>query len=128
MIYLYCEGRTTRLNFQLILIVVLSKYSFIKRRSYVKHRKLLNLLDIKSRLRHSAKSFVDDLVLGRGVVPSRAVSLLRSTETYPSDGEVCVQTKSSFKLEALFHYHNIVMIMKKSSLIATPANAGFFFR
>jgi hypothetical protein len=32
-----------------------------------------------------AKPFAYDLALGRGVVPSRAVSLLRSTETQPFD-------------------------------------------
>ncbi len=34
--------------------------------------------------------FADDLALSRGAVPSRAVSLLRSTEAHPSDLR-CVQ-------------------------------------
>lgn len=36
-----------------------------------------------------AKSFVDDLVLSRGVVLSRAATLLRSIETKPFDSKIC---------------------------------------
>ena len=36
-----------------------------------------------------AKSFVDDLGLGRGVVLSRAATTLRSIETKPFDWEIC---------------------------------------
>lgn len=38
-----------------------------------------------------AKSFVDDLVLSRGVVLSRAVISLRSIETKPFDSQICPQ-------------------------------------
>ena len=41
--------------------------------------------DIHPRQGRSVKSFVDDLVLGRGVVPSRAATTLRSIETKPFD-------------------------------------------
>ena len=41
------------------------------------------LLDIHPMRRGGVKSFVDDLVLGRGVVPSRAATSLRSVETQP---------------------------------------------
>ena len=37
----------------------------------------------------SAKSFVDDLGLSRGVVPSRAAAILRSIETKPFDSVIC---------------------------------------
>ena len=36
-----------------------------------------------------AKSFVDDLGLSRGVVLSRAATLLRSIETQPYDSKIC---------------------------------------
>jgi hypothetical protein len=36
-----------------------------------------------------AKSFVDDLGLGRGVVLSRAAASLRSVETQPYDRQIC---------------------------------------
>ena len=39
--------------------------------------------DIHPMRRGGVKSFVDDLVLGRGVVPSRAATSLRSVETQP---------------------------------------------
>ena len=39
-----------------------------------------------------AKSFVDDLGLGRGVVRSRAATSLRSVETKPFDWEICPLT------------------------------------
>ena len=39
--------------------------------------------------RGGAKSFVDDLVLGRGVVLSRAATTLRSIETQPFDRQIC---------------------------------------
>lgn len=43
--------------------------------------------------RGGAKSFVDDLVLGRGVVLSRAATTLRSIETQPWTRRfVCFQT------------------------------------
>ena len=45
--------------------------------------------DIHHIKRESTKSFVDDLLLGRGVVPSRAAITLRSIETKPFDGEIC---------------------------------------
>ena len=41
------------------------------------------LYDIHPMRRGGVKSFVDDLVLGRGVVPSRAATSLRSVETQP---------------------------------------------
>ena len=41
------------------------------------------LLDIHPMRRGGVKSFVDDLVLGRGVVISRAATSLRSVETQP---------------------------------------------
>jgi hypothetical protein len=43
------------------------------------------LLDNISRTGNGAKPFAYDLALSRGVVPSRAVSLLRSSETHPFD-------------------------------------------
>ena len=39
--------------------------------------------------RRGAKSFVDDLVLSRGVVLSRAAASLRSIETKPFDWQIC---------------------------------------
>ena len=39
--------------------------------------------------RRGAKSFVDDLVLSRGVVLSRAAASLRSIETKPFDWLIC---------------------------------------
>ena len=39
--------------------------------------------------RSSAKSFVDDLSLSRGVVKSRAAASLRSSETQPTDCVIC---------------------------------------
>ena len=42
-----------------------------------------NLDDIHPMRRGGVKSFVDDLVLGRGVVISRAATSLRSVETQP---------------------------------------------
>ena len=39
--------------------------------------------------RRGAKSFVDDLVLSRGVVLSRAAASLRSIETKPFDWKIC---------------------------------------
>ena len=39
--------------------------------------------------RRGAKSFVDDLVLSRGVVLSRAATTLRSIETKPFDWKIC---------------------------------------
>ncbi|KAK3745138.1 hypothetical protein RRG08_062965 [Elysia crispata] len=42
-----------------------------------------NLYDIHPMRRGGDKSFVDDLVLGRGVVISRAATSLRSVETQP---------------------------------------------
>ena len=42
-----------------------------------------DLVDIHPMRRGGAKSFVDDLVLGRGVVISRAATSLRSVETQP---------------------------------------------
>ena len=39
--------------------------------------------------RRGAKSFADDLVLGRGVVIGRAAATLRSVETHPFDQEIC---------------------------------------
>ena len=41
------------------------------------------LYDIHPMRRGGVKSFVDDLVLGRGVVTSRAATSLRSVETQP---------------------------------------------
>lgn len=41
------------------------------------------LADIHPMRRGGVKSFVDDLVLGRGVVISRAATSLRSVETQP---------------------------------------------
>ena len=43
------------------------------------------LLDTISKTGVGAKPIAYDFVLGQGVVPSRAVSLLRSTETHPFD-------------------------------------------
>ena len=46
--------------------------------------------------RRGAKSFVDDLVLSRGVVLSRAAASLRSIETKPFDWLICpLQTDTS---------------------------------
>ena len=39
--------------------------------------------------RGGAKSFVDDLGWSRGVVLSRAATLLRSIETQPYDSKIC---------------------------------------
>ena len=39
--------------------------------------------------RGGAKSFVDDLGWSRGVVLSRAATLLRSIETQPCDSKIC---------------------------------------
>ena len=44
----------------------------------------------------SAKSFVDDLGLSRGVVLSRAVALLRSIETKPLDSVICAAKDCAF--------------------------------
>ena len=46
-----------------------------------------------------AKSFVDDLGLSRGVVPSRAAAILRSIETKPFDSVIC-------PLDGRTHYRN----------------------
>ena len=46
--------------------------------------------DIHPMRRGGAKSFVDDLGLGRGVVLSRAAASLRSIETKPFDSEICL--------------------------------------
>ena len=48
------------------------------------------LFDIHPMRRGGVKSFVDDLVLGRGVVPSRAATSLRSVETQPFDWMICL--------------------------------------
>ena len=45
------------------------------------------------------KSFVDDLALGRGIVPSRAVNTLRFNETKPFDWSF-VRTRRSFTTES----------------------------
>ena len=47
----------------------------------------------------SAKSFVDDLGLSRGVVLSRAVALLRSIETKPLDSAICPTKDGAVRVE-----------------------------
>ena len=47
------------------------------------------LSDIHPMQCRGAKSFVDDLGLSRGVVLSRAATLLRSIETKPFDSKIC---------------------------------------
>ena len=54
----------------------------------------------QSHRRRSAKSFVDDLDLSRGVVLSRAVASLRSIETKPSDSEICPHQTDTFPKES----------------------------
>ena len=46
--------------------------------------------------RENTKSSVDDLAFGRGVVPSRAAFILRSIETHPIDGEICLPLTDIF--------------------------------
>ena len=46
--------------------------------------------------RGGAKSFVDDLGWSRGVVLSRAATILRSIETQPCDSKICSLLTSIF--------------------------------
>ena len=59
-----------------------------------------------------AKSFVDDLGLGRGVVRSRAATSLRSVETKPFDWEICpLKTDTSLASMCLVWQDFIILII-----------------
>lgn len=59
--------------------------------------------------RRSAKSFVDDLVLSRGVVLSRAAASLRSIETKPFDWKICPLWTDTSPASRAGHCHYMVV-------------------
>ena len=76
--------------------------------------------------RGGVKSFVDDLVLGRGVVPSRAATSLRSVETQPLTRRF-VRTRratSPFVKKSLV---NLLRLFALLLLIPIPTIYLFFF-
>ena len=80
-----CEVLICSLGREWPWLVAQPQHSCSLRIPYVLHRCTLSCLDTMSRIGYGAKPFVYDLALSLGVVPSRAVSLLRSTETHPDD-------------------------------------------
>ena len=73
-----------------------------------------------------AKSFVDDLVLSRGVVLSRAATLLRSIETKPFDSKICPlwTDASSFGLACLFGFAGGYLLSAFFLFVPVPAVLG----
>ena len=57
--------------------------------------------------RGGAKSFVDDLGWSRGVVLSRAATLLRSIETQPYDSKICSLLDEHTSLSGVGCQHRI---------------------
>ena len=69
--------------------------------------------DIHPMRRGGVKSFVDDLVLGRGVVISRAATSLRSVETQPLTRRfVRIQTNNYLRL--------VICLLALLSLVTSP--------
>ena len=73
-----------------------------------------------------AKSFVDDLVLSRGVVLSRAATLLRSIETKPFDSKICPlwTDASSFGLACLFGFAGGYLLSAFFLFVPVPGVLG----
>ena len=75
--------------------------------------------------RGGVKSFVDDLVLGRGVVPSRAATSLRSVETQPLTRRfVRTRRATSPSLESLLAEFSPQVVC---SAVTDTDNDHFFF-
>ena len=73
-----------------------------------------------SHQRRGAKSFVDDLGLGRGVVLSRAASSLRSIETKPFDWEICPPRTGTSPVESRFRFDGRGRVLE----FALPSGRG----
>ena len=91
-----------------------------------------NLDDIHPMRRGGVKSFVDDLVLGRGVVISRAATSLRSVETQPltrrfvriQTNDISARVKcispSSFDVESSQSTGGIALLLRSPPSLVSP--------
>ncbi|RUS68471.1 hypothetical protein EGW08_023767 [Elysia chlorotica] len=79
-----------------------------------------NLYDIHPMRRGGDKSFVDDLVLGRGVVISRAATSLRSVETQPLTRRFVRIRRATISDDGQAHHQNATSLFLGAPRVRSP--------